>query len=284
MISALNKLADKTIELTLTIPWTRVKKSYQKTLEEAAKEIEIKGFRKGKAPISVVEQKIDKKALYEQTLKNILPEVYTEAVKEHKVRPIINPEVQILGMKEGKAWQIKAVTCEAPEIKLGNYKGEIKKALASEKIWTPDKAQKPEEKISQEDKTAKVFKTLLETIKLTLPKVLVEQEVSRMLSRLIEQTNQLGLTIEQYLASVKKTSDQIRGEYQKQAKETLKLEFILTKIAEVEKITVEESEIDKMVAAVGDEKTKKAFESPQQRVYIRQILQKRKVIDNLLKL
>jgi len=272
MISALNKPPDGSVELTITIPWQKVRTAYEQTLNQFSSEMEIKGFRKGKAPLKIVEQNVDKNKVYEETLKKLIPQVYVETVKEHKIKPIINPEIKILKLEEGKDWQIQAVTCELPEIKLGDYREAVKK----------DK--KPQTTNGQEDKTDKVFKALLENIKFELPKILVDHEVNQMLARLVDQTSQVGLTIEQYLTSSKKTKEQLRQEYQKQAEETLKLEFILAKIANEEKITVSDAEIEKMIAAVPDEKTKKSLESPQQQEYIKQILRKRKIIDNLLKL
>lgn len=284
MISALNKQPDGTIELTITVPQKRVSEAYEKTLRQLAKETEINGFRKGKAPLKKVEEKIGKTKIYEEVLKTLIPEVYVEAVKEQKVKPIINPQISVVSLEEGKDWQIKATTCELPELKLGDYKGEIKKALASEKIWVPgkDKEKKTEEKESEQ--LGKIFQILLKTIKIQIPELLIQEEINRMLSRLIDQTGRLGLTVEQYLASIGKTSDQIRQEYRQQAEESLKLELILSAIADQEKVQIGDSEVQKMIDATPDEKTKKAMEIPTQRAYLRQLLRKRKAIDILTKL
>ena len=283
MISALNKLPDGTIELTITIPLKRVKTSYDEVLKKQAAKVEIKGFRKGKAPQKLVEQKIGKNALYEEVLKTLIPQVYTETVKEQNIKPILNPQIKVVSLQEGKDWQIKALTCELPEVKLGDYRVEIKKQLAPGKIWTPDK-EKQTNKLTREDKIAQIFKVLAGNIQIKLPEILVEQEVNRMFSRLIDQTNQLGLTVEQYLTSTSKTNQQLRDEYRKQAEETLKLELVLAQIAEKEKVTVTEAEIEKMIEAVPDEKVRIGLKTPDQQIYIRQLLRKRKVIDNLLKL
>ncbi len=283
MISALNKLGDNTLELTITIPWERIQQGYQKTLENVAEKADIKGFRKGKAPIKIVEEKADKEGLYEEALKEILPQVYLEAVKEHQIRPIVNPQIAVISMEQDKDWQIKATTCELPKPELGDYKENIKKALATEKIWIPGKDKKaPEENENQ--KMGKIFKTLIETTKITIPTILLEDEINRMLSRLVDQTARLGLTIEQYLASVGKTIEQIKKEYRTQAEETIKLELILSTIADEEKIEIQEDEIEKMIKAIPEAETRKSFENPEQKVYIKQLLRKRYVIDNLAKL
>lgn len=284
MISALNKQPDGTLELTITVPKKRVTAGYEKALDQFIKDTEIKGFRKGKAPRKKVEEKIGKTKIYEEVLKSLIPAVYIEAVKEQNVKPIINPQISVVSLQENKDWQIKAITCELPELKLGDYKSEIKKALASEKIWTPgkDKEEKTAEKESE--RLGKIFQILLKTAKIQIPDLLIQEEVNRMLSRLVDQTGRLGLTVEQYLASIGKTSKQIRQEYRQQAEESLKLELILSAIADKEKIQVNESEVQKMIDAAPDKEAKKAMDTPTQRAYLHQLLRKRKAIDILTKL
>lgn len=283
MISALNKLADGTIELTITIPTSRVKAAYQKTLMQLAGKAEIKGFRKGKAPLKLVEEKIGQQTLNEEVLKALIPEVYLEAVKEHQLKPVMSPQVQVTPLTENKDWQVKAITCELPPVKLDKYKDEVKKALATTKIWVPGKDKK-EPKISEEEKLAKVFQALLKSCPVFLPKILTDEEVNRMLSRLLDQTNKLGLTVEQYLASAGKTSEQLRTEYRQQAEQTLKLELILAAIADDQKIEIPEAEVEKFLQAIPDEATRKSFDNHQQHLYLKQLLRKRQVIDSLGKL
>lgn len=234
----------------------------------------------------MVEEKLGKQHLYEETLKEILPQIYIEAVKEHQLKPIVNPQISVNSLAEGKDWQIKAVTCELPKVELGNYQENVRKALAAEKIWTPgkDKKASPESPENESQKLDKIFKALLENIKLVLPEILVQDEVNRMLARLIDQTARLGLTVEQYLASSGKTQEKLKEEYTQQAQETLKLELILSTIADKEKIEITDGEVEKMIAAIPEEETKKSFTSQEQKAYIKQLLRKRRVIDNLAKL
>lgn len=284
MISALNKQTDGTLELTITVPKKKVAAVYKRTLNQLAKETEIKGFRKGKAPLKKVEASIGKTKIYEEVLKTLIPEVYVEAVKEQKIKPIINPQISVVSLEENKDWQIKAITCELPEVKLGNYKAAIRKELASEKIWVPGKDEKKQTAEQESAQLNKIFQVLLKTVTLKIPELLIQEEINRMLSRLVDQTGRLGLTVEQYLASIGKTSDQIRQEYHQQAEESLKLELILSAIADKEKIQVTDTEVQSMIDSAPDEASKKAMDTPAQRAYIQQLLRKRKVIDKLTKL
>ena len=286
MISALNRLSDGTIELTITIPWKKVAEEYQKSLAKLGVDITIKGFRKGKAPIKKVEENLGKSAIYEEILKTLIPVVYIEALKEHNLKPIINPQITVVSLQENKDWQIKATTCELPKVDLGDYQEALRKALASEKILTPakDKTKPPLDQKDESVRLEKIFQSLLATAKVQIPEILIQDEINRMLSRLIDQTGRLGLTVEQYLASIGKTSDQIRTEYHQQAQDSLKLELILAAIADEQKIETSEEEVQKLIQAVPDEETKKSLDNQAQKAYIRQLLRKRKVIDNLSKL
>lgn len=285
--SATARLPDGSVELTITISWNQVKKAYDEAVESLAKETEVKGFRKGKAPRNLVEEQLDKGRIYEVVLKNLLPTAYVEAVREHNLTPIVNPQVTPMAMEEGKDWVIRAKTTERPKVELGNYKEEVRKALAAEKIWVPGKSEsqsQEEATQAEEKKMAKIFDTLLAKVGLEVPTMLVEEEVNRMLSRLLDQTQRLGITVEQYLTSTGKTSEQIRQEYRKTASDSIKLELILSAIAEKEGVEVPDSQVEAMIAATPDEAAKSKLNNPAEKAYIRQLLRKRAVIDNLMKL
>jgi len=294
MITSLNKLDDGSSEITITIPWKRIQIAYEKEIVKTVQSAEIKGFRKGKAPRNLVEDKLDKTKVYEEILKTLIPEVYVEALKEHSLKPIVSPQVSVISLEENKDWQIKAVTAELPEVILGDYQAEIKKESAAAKIWVPGKDKTAPAPASEDhnhdhnhkeedEKINKIFQILLKTAKVKLPKILTEDEVTRMLSRLIDQTGRLGVTVEQYLSSIGKTSDQLRTEYTQQAAETLSLELILSKIADITKVEIDDKEIEQMIAAVP-ENQRAQMQSPEQKAYIKQLLRKRKVLENLAKL
>ena len=105
-------------------------------------------------------------------------------------------------------------------------------------------------------------------IKIDLSDLLINDERDRLLSRLLEQIQKLGLTIEQYAPSNNKTVPQIKEEYRATAANTLKLELILQTIAEDRKLKADEKEIDKMIAAAGDEQLKKQLNTPAERAYL----------------
>lgn len=275
------------IQITITIPRSEIQKAYAEALNETVAKTELPGFRKGKAPQNLVEEKTDKSKIYEQVLQKIIPQAYIEAIKEHQLKPILSPKVELLKVKEGEDWEIRATTCERPIVELGDYKEAVRKELAPSKIWTPggEKAQKTTENTenTEDEKTQKVIPILLRVAKVDLPQILVEDELNRTLSNLISQTEKLGLTIDQYLNSIGKTVEQLRDEYRHKVENNLKLEIILDTVGAREKIEVTEEEIEALISAAGDETVKKDLNNSLNRSYLRTILTRRKALDFLTK-
>lgn len=260
------------VQITYTIPFDLVSKTKLKVLTEISKDIEVAGFRKGKAPISKVEEKTNPNKLTEHILKHLLPAAFTDSVKEHKLNPAIYPKFNAIKLDPDKDWEIRAITCEIPEIKLSDYKEKIAGELRASKIVVPGK--KEQNKITDE----KLIEILLKSIKLDIPEILIEEEVNGRLSSLLARVEKLGLQLEGYLQTVGKTPESLRQEYRKQSEDAIKLELILNKIALVEKIEVTEPEIEEFIKSTGSDPTK--VEKPQKDSLVR-VIQRRKALEKL---
>jgi trigger factor len=233
-----------TFVLKITIPVQKIKKARQEAVKELAKAASMPGFRKGKAPAELIEKKVNQDQLFQKILEKIVPEAYLESIKQHGLTPIIEPKITLEKVKEGEAWIIKAVACQYPEVNLDNYKEAVRKLNAGKKIWTPGKEKKLEEETkSNEEQLQKIIELLLKKIKVKVPQIIIEKEVEDKLISLVDQLQKTGLTLEQYLARTGKSLEAAKEEYKKQAEEKWSLEFILTKIADQEKIQVSDNEI-----------------------------------------
>ncbi len=269
---AMVKSEDGTITFNITIPADVIKKTWEEEVEAAVKHTTVPGFREGKAPREMVESRLDTEKIREEVLKKLLPKYYVEAVNAAGIKPIINPKIHVEKLDEGKDWEFHALTCENPEVKLNNYKEEVKKITAKSKIVLPGKEEQ------QPDFDA-IVKAILDTVTVTVPSVLVEGEVERLLSQLLSEIKSLGLSLDQYLASSKKTAEELQKEYAQKATSDIKFEFALQKIAEEEKLTVEASEIDEALAKAKDENERKQLES---NIYLlASILRQQKTLDFL---
>ncbi len=288
--STLAKEANGTIQINFVVPFGIIKKYREEALNEIAKDAEIPGFRKGKAPVDKVASSVSQGALMEKTLGHILPKALGEAIIEYKIKPATYPKFELIKAKDDEDWEIRALTCELPEINLGNYKETVTGALRAEKIWTPGKGDPAkvapaDESNIKAEKEQKIIKTLLETVKINIPEILINEEVDMRLSSLLSRIEKLGLNLDSYLASIGKTPESIRQEYSQQAKEAISLELVLNKIAEEEKIKVEEKQIDEAIAAASaDPKVAERLKSPEQRRVISLVLARRGALDYLASL
>lgn len=270
MATQIKRLPKNTIELSLTINASDVKKTYEEVVDAASKTIEVKGFRKGKAPRKQVEEQLDKVKINEEILRELLPKTYSKAVREHGIQPIVNPRIEIVSMEQGKDWEFKATTSEKPEVKLGDYKDKVKDITAKSKIVVPGKEP---EKPKAED----IFTALLEGATVELPDFVIDAEVDRLLSHLLSEVKALGLSLEQYLATTGKTPQALREDYRKQAEGDLKLEFILEAIADSEKITIGQTEIEEAIKQAKDPKEQEAISKNP--YMLAQILRRQKTLD-----
>ncbi|RJR23740.1 hypothetical protein C4578_03845 [Candidatus Microgenomates bacterium] len=276
----LTRLPKKAFEILVALPWKEVEESRKEVISQASKTVEIKGFRKGMAPEKMVEQYLGTQRLLELTLQKIIPDYYQKVVEEFSLNPIITPKIQLVSTEEGKDWQVKFISCEHPEVNLGNYKEELRKIKPKEEIWTPGKEEKKEEKKENRDeKINESISWLIDNIKVEICDLLIEEEVGRRLSDLLDQTQKLGIAVDQYLSSVGKTIEQLREEYAKRAADNLALEFILEKIADQEKIEVGPEELDKILSAAKNEEEKKALED--QKYVLATMIRRQKTLDFL---
>jgi FKBP-type peptidyl-prolyl cis-trans isomerase (trigger factor) len=234
---------DGTIEITVVIPWAEAKKAQDTIEDELIKQVKIAGFRPGQAPKNVAKAKLNPELVKEEVLKKVVGQAYNEAIKKHNINPLITPHIHIEVFSEGTDIIFTAETCEEPQTELGNYKESIKKVTAKSKIIVPGKE---EEKASLDD----ILEAAMKTAKIAVPGILVENEISRLLSQLLDELKKLGLTLDQYLASRSLDPEKLREEYKLKAEQDLKLEFFLRKVADEEKITVEKEDIDKALATI----------------------------------
>jgi len=280
---------DGTIDILLTIPWKEVKTKYDMVVSVAIKTVEVKGFRKGKAPADLAKKQLNQEMVWQQTLEQILPEYYSKVITKEKLNPVIQPRIQLQKAAPDNDLVVKITTAEKPQIKLNKYKEEIARLKGASKIWTPDKGGKvikpgdPVEKPKAEDKKVgldQVLQVILKEVELTLPEFMIDEQTNRELTSLIDQAKQVGMTIEQYAQSKGLSTEQLRKGKRSEAESTLKLEFILEEIANNEKIAVDDKEIEAFFKASKENLTKE--DQDRQHYYVASLIRRRKTLQHLL--
>ena len=109
--------------LTFGIDVDTIKKGIDEAFVETRKKITVPGFRKGRVPRQIFNQMYGEESLYQDALNKVLPDAYSAAVKETKIQPVAQPQIEIKSMEKGQPWTLTATVDVMPEVKLGDYKG-----------------------------------------------------------------------------------------------------------------------------------------------------------------
>jgi trigger factor len=125
--STIEKLSPTRAKLTITVPPEELKPSITHAYSHIAEQINIPGFRKGKVPPPIVDQRVGKAAVLEHAVNEGLDGFYRAAVDEHKLRPLGRPEADIVEWPSDKDFsgelQLAIEVDVRPEIELPAYEG-----------------------------------------------------------------------------------------------------------------------------------------------------------------
>jgi len=111
------------LKLEFTIEAKVFDEGIKKVFNKNAKYFNIPGFRKGKAPMNIVEKYYGDEIFYEDAFNEVVPSVYDEAVKTEKLEVVSKPKIDIVQIGKGKDLIFTAIVETKPEVKLGKYKG-----------------------------------------------------------------------------------------------------------------------------------------------------------------
>jgi trigger factor len=109
--------------LTVEVSAETVSKGLDAAFQKVVKTVNVPGFRKGKMPRGMFEQRFGVESLYQDALDILLPEAYGNAIDETGIEPIDRPDIDIEQMEKGKELIFKATVQVKPEVTLGEYKG-----------------------------------------------------------------------------------------------------------------------------------------------------------------
>ena len=116
------------VKLEITVEASKFDEAIKKVYFKSAKYFNIPGFRKGKAPMQIVEKYYGKEIFYEDAFNEVAEVALEEAIKENKLDVVSRPDIDVTQIEKGKDLIFTAVMQTKPEAELGKYKGiEIKK-------------------------------------------------------------------------------------------------------------------------------------------------------------
>ena len=116
------------VKLELIVEAAKFDEAIKKVYFKSAKYFNIPGFRKGKAPMNIVEKYYGKEIFYEDAFNDLAPEVIEQAVKENDLKIVSRPDIDVTQIGKGQDLIFTAIYQTKPEAELGKYKGiEIEK-------------------------------------------------------------------------------------------------------------------------------------------------------------
>ncbi len=132
------QLEKSIVQLEVKVPADEFEKAVQKAYLKNVKNINIPGFRKGKAPRKIIEKTYGEGVFFEDAANELLSETYPAALEQEGVEPVAQPDIEVKEIGYGKEFVYIAKVTVKPEVKLGKYKGlkvtKIEYAVTDEEI------------------------------------------------------------------------------------------------------------------------------------------------------
>lgn len=123
MKSAVETLNPTRVRLTVEVPFEELKASLDAAYKKINQQVTVKGFRQGKIPARVIDQRFGRGAVLEEAVNDALPKFYTEAVNEADLNPLGQPEVDITELKDGELLAFTAEVDVRPALEIPDYSG-----------------------------------------------------------------------------------------------------------------------------------------------------------------
>ncbi|MGO4599597.1 trigger factor [Terrabacter sp. 2RAF25] len=123
MKSALETLSPTRVKMTIEVPFEELKPSLDAAIKHIGEHIQVPGFRKGKVPARIIEQRVGRAAVLEEAVNSALPTFYGQALEENAVRPLGQPEITDLKVPatDGEDFTFTAEVDKRPEIELPDF-------------------------------------------------------------------------------------------------------------------------------------------------------------------
>lgn len=123
MKSTVETLSPTRVKLAIEVPFSELEPSLRKAYREIGAQVTIPGFRKGKVPAAVIDQRVGRGAVLNEAVQDAIPGQIVAAVREHEVKSLGRPEVEITEFSDGESLKFTAELDVRPEITLPDLSG-----------------------------------------------------------------------------------------------------------------------------------------------------------------
>ncbi|WP_019203640.1 trigger factor [Tsukamurella sp. 1534] len=121
MKSTVEQLSPTRVRLSVEVPFDELAPDFDRAYETLAQQVNIPGFRKGKAPAKLIEARVGRDAVLSQVINDALPGKYSQAVLDSEIKALGQPEIDIDKLEYGETFSFKAEVDVRPEITLPAY-------------------------------------------------------------------------------------------------------------------------------------------------------------------
>lgn len=123
MKTAVEELSPTRVKLTVEVPFKELEPSLQAAYKKVAQQVRVPGFRPGKVPARIIEQRFGRAVVLEETLNDALPKLYGQAVDESDVFPVSQPEIEVTKIEDGEQVEFTAEVDIRPAFDVPDFQG-----------------------------------------------------------------------------------------------------------------------------------------------------------------
>jgi len=340
---------DGTVTIKGTMPWADFATHEDRAVAIFQKNVDLDGFRKGKAPEAIVRKHVGDMAILNEMSRGILPDIYLDTIQKNELDVIGMPDIQVTKIARGEDLGFQITSSLMPEITLADYNAIAKKARKDQKEVTLEEKEVTEaieqlrkiryqselsqgtgdpksvpsikdidikdcpemddayaqklgefkdvadftEKLREnmlkekndrqrEQMRMEIIENILEKSDITVPPLLVNSELNKMMSQMEYDISTNGMTMDQYLEAVKKTREDVEKDMRPNAIKQSKMQLIINRIAQDEEIKPDQDLLEKECTKMEEiYKDHKDFSKERGREYLTMQLLNKAVFDYL---
>lgn len=121
MKSSVEQLSDTRVKITVEVPFEELKPELDQAYAALAQQVQIPGFRKGKAPRQLIDARFGRGPVLEQVVNDMLPTRYGQAIEENDIKAIGQPDVEVTKIEDNEVVEFTAEVDVRPEITLPDF-------------------------------------------------------------------------------------------------------------------------------------------------------------------
>ena len=249
----LQNLPESQVELAGEVPYSAVLPYRQIALKHIAEHLELPGFRPGKVPVDMARKKVGELAVLEEAVELFVKDFYIELIEAHKIEAVGRPDIRVTKLAVGNPVVLTVRATVYPEVALPKnwkqlhekialepYSGELPKMKVPP---SPEEEQKAREYLAKDKRRGRLIEALLEKSTLSVPRIFIESELEKIMAQMREDVKRFGMEFEEYLKKTNKTEGAVRDDFREQAAKRAKLQLVLNKIAQEEKLEADETAV-----------------------------------------